>query len=106
MSTRLILVGALLVVGIGCRKPATSAATESPAASAGSAKAEAATDEAQTLAALGELTQAVRKYAAEQQRVPKSLDEVVAAGYLSSTPAAPVGKKFVIDKNFQVYLTK
>ena len=54
---------------------------------------------------LNELTQAVRKFGVEQRRVPKSLEEVAARGYLSSVPSAPAGKKFVIDKNLQVRLT-
>ena len=61
-------------------------------------------DTAAAEALAGELTQVVRKYAAEKQRAPKSLDEIVAAGYLPSTPLAPAGKKFAIDKNLQVYL--
>ena len=51
-----------------------------------------------------ELTQSVRKYAAEKQRVPRSLDDLTAAGYLPAVPAAPAGKKFAINKNLQVYL--
>jgi hypothetical protein len=51
-----------------------------------------------------ELTQAVRKFGAEQRRVPKTLEEVAAGGYLSRIPQAPAGKKFAIDKNLQVYL--
>ena len=47
---------------------------------------------------LSALTQVVRKYAAEKQRVPASLDEVAAAGYLRGLPQPPAGKKFVIEK--------
>jgi hypothetical protein len=50
------------------------------------------------------LTQAVRKYAAEQQKVPASLEELVAAKYLPAVPEAPAGKRFGIDKKLQVYL--
>src|SRR4051812_2446601 len=50
-------------------------------------------------AVLSELTQAVRRYGAEQQRRPKTLQEVAKKGYLPSIPAAPAGKKFVINKN-------
>ena len=61
--------------------------------------------EAALNAALGELTQAVRKYSFEHQRVPKTVAEVVAAGYLKSMPQAPQGKKFAIDaKTVQVVL--
>jgi hypothetical protein len=49
-------------------------------------------------AILSELTQAVRKFSAEQRRVPASLDELVSAGYLTQLPTAPAGKKFVIDQ--------
>ena len=48
-------------------------------------------------AVLAELTQALRKYSAEQRRVPDSLSELVSAGYLQQLPAAPPGKAFVID---------
>ena len=60
---------------------------------------------ADTSAALGVLTQAVRKYSAERRQVPKSLNEVVNAGYLQNLPAAPAGKKFVLDtKRLEVTL--
>ncbi len=48
-------------------------------------------------AALGDLTQALRKYAAEKQRVPASINEVVAAGYIQNLPQPPAGKRYVID---------
>ncbi len=86
----LMLVLLLLLVGCGKSSP--------PSSSAGAA------DQAQTDLALNELTQAVRKYAVEQRRVPKALDELVTNGYLTAIPSAPAGKKFVIDKNLQVYL--
>jgi len=61
--------------------------------------------EAALNAALAELTQALRKYSFEQQRVPKTIGEVVAAGYLKNMPQAPHGKKFAIDaKTVQVVL--
>jgi hypothetical protein len=53
---------------------------------------------------LDRLTQAVRKYAAETRSEPKSLNDLVAAGYLSELPEAPAGKKFVIDGNLRVQL--
>jgi hypothetical protein len=64
------------------------------------------TDEAAIAAMLNELTQVVRRFAVEQRRVPKTLDELAATGYLSRVPQAPVGKKFAIDKNLQVSLVK
>jgi hypothetical protein len=53
---------------------------------------------------LDRLTQAVRKYAAEMRTAPKSLDELVAAGYLPEAPVAPPGKKYVIDQQLRVRL--
>ena len=115
----LFVVVGLIAPGTGCRKPATASDPSSsaqPAADNTAPTAEpqqatpqpppaAATDEAQIAAVLNELTQAVRKFGVEQRRVPKSLEEVAARGYLSSVPPAPAGKKFVIDKNLQVRLT-
>ena len=61
-----VLMAFLAVLLVGCGKPgAGSAATGAP-------------DQAQIDAGLNELTQAVRKYAAEQRRAPKALDELVA----------------------------
>jgi hypothetical protein len=53
---------------------------------------------------LDRLTQAARKYAAEMRTAPKSLDELVAAGYLPEAPVAPPGKKYVIDQQLRVRL--
>jgi hypothetical protein len=53
---------------------------------------------------LRELTQAVRKYAADNQTRPKSLQELVAHGYLTHIPPAPPGKKFAINNMLQVCL--
>ena len=56
---------------------------------------------------LAELTQVLRKYSFEHQRLPKSFNEVVAAGYVKDMPQAPSGKKFEIDpKTVQVVLVK
>ena len=54
--------------------------------------------QADASAMLAQLTEVVRRYSVEHRRVPQSLDEVVAARYLTGLPAAPSGKKFVIDK--------
>jgi hypothetical protein len=109
----------LLAACVGCGKSSSSApassATPAPAIAAPAesstepaapepAAAAAAVDEAQIATAIAELTQAVRKYGVEQRRAPKSLDELVAQGYLSRVPEAPAGKRFAIDKNLQVYL--
>lgn len=47
--------------------------------------------------ALAELTQAVRRFSAERRKVPLTLEELTAAGYLKSIPTAPAGKRFVIN---------
>jgi hypothetical protein len=54
---------------------------------------------------LAQLTQVLRRFSAEQRQVPKSLKELVAAGYLTALPAAPAGKQFAIEpKRLQVVL--
>lgn len=58
-------------------------------------------EQAQTLE---RLTQAVRKYAAETRSAPKSLNELVAAGYLPEAPTPPAGKQYVIDAQLRVQL--
>jgi hypothetical protein len=56
-------------------------------------------------AVLEELTQALRKYSAERRRVPASLNELVAAGYIQNLPPPPAGQAFAIDaKNVRVIL--
>jgi hypothetical protein len=56
-------------------------------------------------AQLSQLTQLVRRFGMEHQKVPQSLNELVAARYLAALPAAPAGKQFVIDaKHMQVVL--
>ncbi|MEO6182801.1 MAG: hypothetical protein ABIP71_06845, partial [Verrucomicrobiota bacterium] len=56
-------------------------------------------------AALGVLTQAVRKFSAERRRVPANLDEVIRAGYIQNVPQPPAGKKFFLDtKRLEVTL--
>ncbi len=82
----------LMLLLVGCGK------SSSPSASTG------AVAPAQSELVLNELTQAVRKYAAEQRRAPIALDELVTNGYLAAIPSAPAGKKFAINKNLQVYL--
>ena len=113
-----LLTACLLAICIGCGKqPASSPSpaelktdtavpTAKPSAAAPQVdpSAAAAAEEAQIAAALNELTQAVRRYSVEQRRVPKTLDELVARGYLSRVPQAPGGKTFAINKDLQVYL--
>lgn len=62
----------------------------------------AAPAEADFTKTLDRLTQAVRRYAAETRSVPKSLNELVTAGYLPELPAAPPGKHFFIDDQLRV----
>jgi hypothetical protein len=102
--TRHILVCTLASLWLGtagCGKksaappPANGSPAEMPAANA-------AADSSVDLAAL---TQTVRRYGMERQKAPQSLAEVVAAGYLKTMPAAPAGKKFVIEpKRLEVIL--
>lgn len=117
MTVRLFL-AVLVAALVGCGKPSTSSssptapatvASESVSPQATAASQEVATaaappDAAQIATVLNELTQAVRRYGVEQRRVPKTLDELVAAGYLSRVPQAPAGRRFAISKNLQVYL--
>jgi len=113
------VLGVLALVGLfGCGKSAPPAALggESPAPAetipapppptAAAVPGTAPADEAALAELLVQLTQATRKFAAEQQRVPKSLDEVVAGGYLSRMPSAPPGKTFAITKQLQVELRR
>lgn len=111
MSTRVIL--ACLLVSTGCGKkqppqPATPIAAEPAAVPATGAAPEQtpAAREEDIGATTSQLTQAVRKFAAEQRRAPKSLDDLVAMGYLPAVPSAPGGKRFAINKNLEVYLEK
>jgi hypothetical protein len=58
-------------------------------------------------AVLDKLTWSVRQYCIATHRVPGSLDEVVAEGFVTKMPAAPDGEKFAIDtKKVQVVLVK
>jgi len=90
------LICAILLVACDKKPPEASSSRNSRSTAAAGE-----TDPAKTLETL---TQAVRKYAAEMRVAPKSLDDVVAAGYLAQMPEAPPGKKFVIDDNLRVQL--
>ncbi|MEW6305927.1 MAG: hypothetical protein AB1705_20825 [Verrucomicrobiota bacterium] len=53
--------------------------------------------------ALVDLQEAVDQYMQDMERTPKSLQEIVAAGFLERLPEPSKGKKFVIDQeSFQV----
>ncbi len=94
------LLPAVVICLLGCGRHHSPASSSS--GSTGSV--EAASSQERTGALLAELTQAVRKYSAEQRQVPQSLDELVAKGYLTTVPPAPSGKKFAISKKLEVYL--
>src|SRR5688500_7004229 len=106
------LIAALVLTWMGCdRQPASApsaAQTTMPEqgrpASASPPVKSAPADHVQATLSLGELTHAVRKYAAEQRRVPNSLEELVNHGYLARVPPPPPGKKFAINKNLEVEL--
>jgi hypothetical protein len=58
-------------------------------------------------AVLSSLTQGLRRYGVEKQRVPASLNEVIAAGYIQVMPQPPPGRKFALDaKRMEVVLVK
>jgi hypothetical protein len=105
MIARFLFVG-LLTLLIGCGKPSSPAPATPPEVESAAEPRADDTDDAQIAAALGDLTQVVRKFSVEQRRAPTSLEELVANGYLSQVPQAPVGKRFAINKNLQVYLTE
>jgi len=82
--------------------PAAPAGPREPKAADSNAPAGAVADEQ---ALLDHLTQTLRKFSAEKQRVPTQLNELVTAGYLPSLPAAPAGKQFTINpKRVEVIL--
>lgn len=57
-------------------------------------------------ATLERLTQALRKFSAENQRVPKNLKELVDKGYLPELPGAGAGRTFIInEKSVRVELS-
>lgn len=95
MKRGLLLLAVVIAIQVGCGKkeasaPVVPATVEAPAP--------ANTEAADNAALLGQLTQTLRKFSAEKQRVPKTLQELTAAGYLPALPAAPAGKKFVINE--------
>jgi hypothetical protein len=62
-------------------------------------------DSTDASAQLTQLNQLIRRFSMERREAPKSLNDLVAAGYLAGLPTAPSGKQFVIDaKSLQVLL--
>ncbi len=94
-----LVLTACFAVCAGCRKSSSNASSPTPAAAEGDTP---SVEQAAETAA--QLTQLVRKYAAEQRQAPKTLDELVAKGYLERIPAAPKGQQYAISKNLRVYL--
>ena len=81
--------------------PTSTPPRQTPVAAAPNATAPSAPVNANTAnsdAALASLTQAVRKFSFEKRRMPSSVQEVIASGYISPIPQPPPGKKFVLDK--------
>lgn len=98
---RCVLLG-LIALGSACNKPPS---LDSAPAASEQAPAQAGPAAADMTATLAELTQALRKYSVEQRKVPASLSEVAAAGYIQKMPQPPPGKTFAIDqKNVKVVL--
>jgi hypothetical protein len=88
---------ALLEAASGSAPAAPEAPDAAPEATAGASQSTATT--------LNSLTQSVRRYTVEKRQLPKTLDDVVRAGYLPSLPNAPQGKKFALDlKSVRVIL--
>lgn len=54
--------------------------------------------EADASAALSQLTQAYRRFVFEHRRSPKTIEEVMASGYVGKVPPPPPGKKYAINK--------
>jgi len=100
MKPVLALMAAVILTG--CEKHEDSAASAPPPA--GTADGSGAAD-ANLAGTLSDLTQTLRKFSAENRRIPKDINELTSAGYLTALPPAPAGKKFAIDeKKVQVVL--
>jgi len=91
-----------VLIFAGCSKKASVQAAPAAAKDSTAAPAEAQPD---VDATLSQLTQALRKYSFEHERVPASVGELFTTGNAGSMPAAPAGKKFVIEpKTLKVVL--
>jgi len=86
----------------GCGR-GSSGSNQSPAADVADVLKKAGPESVEVLT---ELTGAVHRYWNAQGKIPQSLDQVVAAGYLKQIPTLPAGKRYAIDpKGGQVYVT-
>ena len=102
-----MIVSSTLLLAFGCGKKDESTGAAASAVSTAPSASGVQPGGADMEVALRELTQAVRKYSVERKQVPKTLSEVVAAGYVQHLPTAPPGKRFEIDpKTRQVVLVK
>jgi hypothetical protein len=88
----------------GCSKQSETAPPPAASKSAAPSAADQSPAQDETAKTVARLTQALRKYSAEHQRVPKSLNDLVAEGYISELPPAPPGKTFTFDDKLQVTL--
>jgi hypothetical protein len=108
MTTRWIAIAASALLVAGCGKKAGSPSPDPAVQSAETAlvvqpaapkvtPVSVQADAGDTGQMLDQLTKVLRKFCVDNRRVPKTLDEVVAAGYLKQIPPAPAGKKFSIE---------
>jgi hypothetical protein len=104
MPLRVLVTAAIAALMLACGKGPPPVAPSDPANATAPAEERGTADEASAAGLLADLTQAVRKFSAEQRRVPKDLEELVSQGYLGHVPPAPAGMTFAINKNLQVYL--
>jgi hypothetical protein len=101
----IILAFAGLLFVNGCHKESAAPPQSSSSATSASVPAGEGSAADETAKTLSRLTQVLRKYSAEHQRVPKSLNDLVAEGYISEMPPAPPGKAFTFDDKLQVTLS-
>ena len=107
---KIVLSLGLSVMLVGCGKPAAPAPESTPSSTfkvtvpvdTNGATQPITMSEPDISATLTRLTQTLRRFAAENRRVPKSLDELVSAGYLPELPTPPGGKRFVFDEELRV----
>jgi len=112
ISRKFIVLFFLICVLVGCRKKENPAATEISVSSSPNAVVSqeqaprSRSGEPEKIdVPLSELTQLVRRYGMEQQKAPKSMNDLVSKGYLTSIPPVPAGKKYVITANLEVQLS-
>jgi uncharacterized lipoprotein YajG len=83
----------------------TSGTTEQAANTAAPVTAIHALSTADSAEVLTQLTQALRKFSAENRRVPATFEEFLGPGYQANLPKAPPGKKYAVNpKRVEVVL--